>query len=241
MGIERLDKALCGQGLGTRKEIHEAVRAGLVAVNGIRAIHPGQKINTQSDQVTMNSKPIPLCDVVMIMLNKPAGVLSATRDPNAPTVLDLLPEPLRRRALFPVGRLDKDTTGLLLLTDDGELAHRLLSPRHHVQKTYLATLESPATEADRQAFAAGMNLVPTEGHPPETCAPAALEILENNRAIVTLTEGKYHQIKRMFAAQGNKVLALQRLSMHTIHLDPALCSGAWRELTADEIAALRNA
>jgi 16S rRNA pseudouridine516 synthase len=173
------------------------------------------------------------------MLHKPKGVISAARDPKTPTVMDLVPARLRRRGLFPVGRLDKDATGLLLLTDDGALAHALLSPRRHVPKRYLVTLRVPAGEDDVRAFAAGLHLPPAEGHPPEDCLPAALTILEGSTARVVLREGKYHQIKRMFAARGNQVLALHREAMGELRLDEGLRPGECRELTGEEIKKIK--
>jgi len=168
------------------------------------------------------------------MLHKPAGVVSAARDTRAATVLDLLPGGLRRRDLFPVGRLDKDTTGLLLITDDGALAHDLLSPKRHVPKVYLATLREAATEADVEAFAAGIRLGD------ELCLPAQLNILEGNTARVVLYEGKYHQVKRMFAVRGNEVTSLHREAMGGLALDPALDPGTCRELSGEELENLKN-
>ena len=252
--IRRLDQTLSARGFGSRKEIHAIVRAGLVRVNGVAAHSAGQKIDLERDQVSVRGEPVCLQEFIYIMLHKPRGVLSATSDPRAPTVMDLLPAQLRRRGLFPVGRLDKDTTGLLLLTDDGALAHALLSPRRHVPKTYLVTLRYPAREDDIAAFAAGMRLPAAEGRPPEDCLPAELSILEHPPALhatplaseggymarVVLREGKYHQVKRMFAARGNEVLALHRESMGPLILDEALKPGECRELTAEEIEGLRG-
>ncbi|MCL2301589.1 MAG: rRNA pseudouridine synthase [Firmicutes bacterium] len=240
MPIRRLDQALALRGFGSRKEIHALVRAGQVQINGIPAHSAAQKIDLERDRVTLRGEPVCLQEFIYIMLHKPPGVVSAARDSNTPTVIDLLPAQLRRRGLFPVGRLDKDTTGLLLLTDDGALAHALLSPKKHVPKTYLAALQTPATENDIRAFAAGMALPPAEGHPPEDCLPAELSILEGYMARVVLREGKYHQIKRMFAARGNGVLSLHRESMGSLRLDEALQPGECRELTAEEIAELKT-
>ena len=162
--------------------------------------------------------------------------MSATEDPRQPTVLELLPEHLRRVGLFPAGRLDKDTEGLLLLTNDGPLAHRLLSPRHHVDKTYFVRVDGALDREDAEAFAAGMTLA--DGL---ACLPAGLELLDTpDTAIVTLREGKYHQIKRMLAARGKPVVYLKRLTMGPLSLDPALEKGEWRPLTAEELAAIRS-
>jgi len=239
MPIRRLDQALAARGFGSRKEVHALARAGLVLVNGAPAHSASQKIDLERDRVAVRGAEVRLQEYLYIMLHKPQGVISAARDPAAPTVMDLLPAHLRCRCLFPVGRLDKDTTGLLLLTDDGALAHALLSPRRHVPKTYLATLRAPATEDDAAAFAAGMRLPAAEGHPPEDCLPAELIPLEGCLARVVLREGKYHQIKRMFAARGNAVLALHRETMGPLRLDEALAPGECRELTAEEAAGLR--
>ena len=167
------------------------------------------------------------------MLHKPAGCLTATEDRRQETVLDLLPPELRRRALSPVGRLDKDTEGLLLLTNDGQLAHRLRSPKSHVDKVYYARVDGAREPGDIAAFAAGMTL----GDGLE-CLPAGLEILSPTEALVTLREGKFHQVKRMLAARGKPVLYLKRLSMGRLRLDPALAPGAWRMLTEEERSAL---
>jgi len=237
--IRRLDQALAARNFGSRKEIHALVRAGLVRVNGVPAHSAAQKIDLERDQVAVRGESVCLQEFIYIMLNKPGGVISAARDLKTPTVIDLLPERLRRRGLFPVGRLDKDATGLLLLTDDGALAHALLSPRRHVPKTYLVTLQSPANESDIAAFAAGLGLPPAEGRPPENCLPAELYILDDNMVRVVLHEGKYHQIKRMFSARGNQVLALRREAMGSLALDKALAPGECRELTEQEIASLR--
>ena len=168
---------------------------------------------------------------VYVMLHKPAGVLSATEDRSQPTVLDLLPPELRRRGLFPVGRLDKDSEGLLLLTNDGDLAHRLLSPKYHVDKVYYIRTDAPLTEEDRAAFAGGVLLADgTE------CLPAGLELLGDGReALVTLHEGKFHQIKRMIASRGAAVCRLKRLSMGTLVLDEGLRPGGFRLLNEEEV------
>lgn len=238
--IRRLDQALAARGQGSRKQVHALVRAGLVQINGIIAHRADQKIDLEQDRVTVRGREIPLQEFVYIMLHKPQGVISAARDPRAATVLDLVPDALRRRELFPVGRLDKDTTGLLLITDDGALGHALLAPRSHVPKTYMATLRVPATQADAAAFAAGLHLPAAEGHPPEDCMPAELYPLEGCVARVVLHEGKYHQVKRMFAARGNEVLSLHREAMGPLRLDDALAPGECRTLTQEEAAALRG-
>jgi len=238
--IRRLDQTLAARGFGSRKEIASLVRSGLVHVNDAPAHSAAQKIDLERDHIAVRGEAVCLREYLYIMLHKPAGVLSATTDPAAPTVLDLLPARLRRRGLFPVGRLDKDATGLLLLTDDGALAHGLLSPRRHVPKTYLVTLHAPAAENDIAAFAAGMELPAAGDRPPERCLPAGLTILEGNTARVVLHEGKYHQVKRMFSARGNQVLALRREAMGGLRLDESLQPGECRELTEEEIDIIKN-
>jgi len=240
MPIRRLDALLASRQFGSRKEALSLIKAGAVAVNGARALQGGHKVDLARDIVMVRGAPVCMEEHIYIMLHKPSGVISAARDPSAKTVLDLLPKHLKRRGLFPAGRLDKDTTGLLLITDDGALAHALLSPRRHVEKVYLATLREPARPEDIQAFAAGMHLPAEDGHPQETCMPALLEILPGNLAHVILREGKYHQVKRMFHAVGNEVLALHRERLGPLRLDESLEPGECRELTAEEIEMLRS-
>ena len=211
------------------------MRAGLVSINGSPAQSAAEKANPACDEVMVRGCVVDLREHIYVMLHKPQGVISASRDPKAATVIDLLPQHLRRRELFPVGRLDKDTTGLLLITDDGALAHALLSPRRHVPKIYVASLAAPATESDIAAFSAGLHL-PSD----EICKPADLTPLENNQARIVLHEGKYHQVKRMFAAVGNEVLALHREAMGSLYLDEGLNPGECRELTEDEIKKLKG-
>ena len=186
--------------------------------------------------ITVAGETISLCRFTYVMLHKPAGVLTATEDRKQPTVLDLLPPELRRIGLAPVGRLDKDTEGLLLLTNDGELAHRLLSPKYHVEKRYFARVDGELSATDAEAFARGMTL----GDGLE-CLPAGLELLPGHACIVTLREGKFHQVKRMLAARGAPVLYLKRLSMGPLTLDDSLAAGAYRLLRAEEISALYRA
>lgn len=234
--MERLDKILANTGRWSRKEARELIRAGRVSVDGVTARAPEDKADPAA-VFTVDGERISGEKQVYLMLHKPAGLVSATEDPLQPTVLELLPEHLRRVGLFPAGRLDKDTEGLLLLTNDGPLAHRLLSPRRHVDKTYFVRADRPFDGADEAAFAAGMVL--RDGlH----CLPARLERLDcPEEALVTIQEGKYHQIKRMVASQYKQVVYLKRLSMGALKLDPALEKGAWRYLTPAECAALRDA
>ncbi len=228
--MERIDKLLSSTGRWSRREVKDLMRQGRVRLDGRPVSRPEEKADPASACLTVDGDRVDCSPYVYIMLHKPAGLLSATEDRDQPTVLDLLPPALRRRGLFPVGRLDKDTTGLLLLTDDGALAHRLLSPRSHVDKVYLAQVEGRVDQADREALAAG--LVLGDGL---RCLPAGLEpVGDGSSCLVTLREGKYHQVKRMLAARGKPVLALHRLSMGPLTLDEGLNPGNWRLLTAGE-------
>lgn len=231
--MERLDKLLAGTGKWSRREVKALVRQGLVRVDGRLAASAEDKLDPAAAIITVAGETISLCRFTYVMLHKPAGVLTATEDRKQPTVLDLLPPELRRIGLAPVGRLDKDTEGLLLLTNDGELAHRLLSPKYHVDKRYFARVDGELSAADAEAFARGMTL----GDGLE-CLPAGLEVLPDRVCIVTLREGKFHQVKRMLAARGAPVLYLKRLSMGPLTLDDSLAAGAYRLLRAEEILAL---
>lgn len=233
--MERLDKLLASTGLWSRSEVKELIRSRRVAVRGECALSAEQKCGPQ-DEICVDGQRVDCGGFVYLMLHKPAGVLSATEDPSQSTVLDLLPAQYRKKGVFPVGRLDKDTTGLLLLTDDGALAHRLLSPRRHVDKVYYARVDGVLDETDVRAFADGMTL--GDG---TRCMSAELELMEGGTACrVTLQEGKYHQVKRMLAARGKPVTALHRLSMGPLRLDPALEPGRWRPLTGEETRLLRG-
>lgn len=231
--MERLDKLLAGTGKWSRREVKALVRQGLVRVDGRLAASAEDKLDPAAAIITVAGETISLCRFTYVMLHKPASVLTATEDRKQPTVLDLLPPELRRIGLAPVGRLDKDTEGLLLVTNDGELAHRLLSPKYHVEKRYFARVDGELSAADAEAFARGMTL----GDGLE-CLPAGLEVLPDRVCIVTLREGKFHQVKRMLAARGAPVLYLKRLSMGPLTLDDSLAAGAYRLLRAEEISAL---
>lgn len=231
--MERLDKIISATGKKSQREVREMVRQGRVLVDGKPAPAADMKVDPQTAVILLDGEPLGYEKFTYVMLHKPAGVLTATEDRRQETVLDLLPPELRRRALSPVGRLDKDTEGLLLLTNDGQLAHRLLSPKSHVDKVYYARVDGALEPGDIAAFAAGMTL----GDGLE-CLPAGLEILSPTEALVTLREGKFHQVKRMLAARGKPVLYLKRLSMGRLRLDPALAPGAWRMLTEEERSAL---
>ena len=230
--MERLDKLLAGTGKWSRREVKALVRQGLVRVDGRLAASAEDKLDPAAAIITVAGETISLCRFTYVMLHKPAGVLTATEDRKQPTVLDLLPPELRRIGLAPVGRLDKDTTGLLLLTTDGELNHRLLAPARHVDKTYLAMLDKPVGDKEVAVFASGLSLSDFEA------APADLTPLPGNQARVTIHEGKFHQVKRMFAAVEREVLTLHRETFGSLVLDEALPCGQWRELTEAEASAL---
>jgi 16S rRNA pseudouridine516 synthase len=230
MPVMRLDKMLSGQGLGTRKEIKELLRSGAVRLGGKPAKNPGTKIDTEKDRIFLGSAEIIYQEHLYIMMNKPQGVVSASSDPKERTVIDLLPDSLRRPGLFPAGRLDKDTEGFLIITDDGPFAHRILSPGKHVGKRYFVKLDVPADEEDREAFEKGVVL--EDGY---ECLPAELEY-GGDGVFVTIGEGKYHQIKRMFEARQKKVKYLKRLSMGGLSLDGGLKPGEFREISAQELS-----
>lgn len=233
--MERLDKLLASTGRWSRKEVKDLVRQGRVQVQGRTAARPEEKYEP-ADDIWVDGEPVCCAPFTYLMMNKPGGILSATEDRRQATVLDLLPEHHRRQDLFPVGRLDKDTQGLLLLTNDGELAHRLLAPKSHVDKVYLARVDGQVDQEDVLAFEQGMVL--DDGL---ECLPAGLEPLEDgSRCLVTLREGKFHQVKRMLAQRGKPVIELKRLSMGSLRLDESLEPGQWRELTEQERMELKR-
>ena len=231
--MERLDKIISATGKKSRREVKILVKQGRILVDGVPASSPEMKVDPAVSEIFLDGEDIGYQRFTYIMLHKPAGVLSAVEDKRQKTVLDLLPEELQKRGLSPVGRLDKDTEGLLLLTNDGDLTHHLLSPRHHVDKVYYAKVEGALEQADCAAFAVGMTL----GDGLE-CMPAGLEILSSNEALVTLQEGKFHQVKRMLAARGKPVVYLKRLSMGPLRLDESLQPGCFRHLTDEEVRSL---
>jgi 16S rRNA pseudouridine516 synthase len=240
---QRLDKMLGHLGYGTRSELKKSVKAGSVSVNGKIVKDSGLQVDPYEDEVLFDGQPIrPYREFIYLMMNKPAGVVSATEDLRDRTVVDLLGAEQAAFEPFPVGRLDKDTEGLLLLTNDGQLAHRLLSPKKHVPKTYYAEVAGRVTEEDWTAFLQGVTL--DDGY---MTLPAQLRILEVTPAVgegggdwrsrieLTITEGKFHQVKRMFEAVGKKVLYLKRLTMGSLRLDERLQLGEVRELTVEEL------
>lgn len=232
----RLDKYLCETGFGTRSQVKDLLKKGQVMVNGEVVKKPELKINETTDQIICQGKKASYQKNIYLMLHKPAGVVSATEDNREKTVLDLVRPEDRKNGLFPVGRLDKDTEGLLLLTDDGELAHRLLSPKKHVDKTYYAKIDGQVTEEHVKQFREGLDI----GDEKKTL-PAVLTILLSgpvSEIEVTIHEGRFHQIKRMFEAVGCKVTYLKRLSMGSLVLDETLPPEEYRPLTEAELEGL---
>jgi 16S rRNA pseudouridine516 synthase len=234
----RIDKMLANLGFGSRKEVKQLLKSGAVKVDDVVVKDPKQHVDTNKQSVTLNGEVIEYKEFIYLMMNKPQGVLSATEDSAQETVIDLLELEDQVYEPFPVGRLDKDTEGLLLITNDGQLAHRLLSPKKHVPKTYFAVIDQEVTDEDVKAFAEGVTL--DDGY--ET-KPGELKILKSgirSDIELTITEGKFHQVKRMFEAVGKKVVYLKRISMGPLPLDETLELGEYRELTDEEIEMLRN-
>lgn len=228
--IQRLDKFLAAQLGITRSEAKELIKRRVVTVGGTVAKLFDMKIDPEKDTVCSEGKEVTYRKHIYIMMNKPQGVVCSTKDGESKTVLELLPDSIRREGLFPAGRLDKDTEGFVFITDDGVLAHNILSPKHHVDKTYFAKLENPATEDDVKAFEEGLEI---DGG--DVCLPAKLEILADpHEVLITIREGMYHQIKRMAQARNNKVLYLKRISIGGVKLDENLALGEWREMLHKE-------
>ena len=234
----RLDKFLVACAVGSRTEVKNLLKAGRVTVNGKKEKSAKLQIDEKIDEIRFDGQVLEYEEFIYYMMNKPQGVISATEDPNHRTVLDLLDDLARSKEVFPVGRLDIDTHGLLLLTNNGQLAHALLSPKRHVDKTYLAQVKGIMTQEDVDIFAEGIPLKDF------TCQPAKLEIVsvdsEKNQSQirVTIAEGKFHQVKRMVAHCGKEVVDLQRLTMGTLVLDENLERGEWRRLTKEELEVL---
>lgn len=242
MALMRIDKFLANAGIGTRSEIKNYIKKGVVQVNGELIQKSDIKVDTSKDSVTFQNERINMEDFEYYMLNKPAGYVSATKDNTAPTVLSLIES--RRLDLFPVGRLDKDTEGLLLITNDGVLSHKLLSPRHHVDKTYYAIVEGKVDEQDIRLFSQGLVIGDEDLN---IALPAKLSIaadynMEENLSYINITiqEGKFHQIKRMFQAVGKKVIYLKRISFGGLTLPENLSLGEYRRLTEAELELLRK-
>ena len=236
----RLDKYLVTCAVGSRTEVKNFLKAGRVTVNGKKEKSAKLQINENTDEICFDGQKLEYEEFVYYMMNKPQGVISATEDPKHKTVLDLLDDLARSKEVFPVGRLDIDTHGLLLLTNDGKLAHALLSPKRHVDKTYLAQVDGIMTDADVETFS---QEIPLKDF---TCQPAKLELVsldrEKNQSLVrvTIAEGKFQQVKRMVAYCGKEVVDLQRLTMGTLTLDENLKRGEWRRLTTEELENLRE-
>jgi 16S rRNA pseudouridine516 synthase len=234
----RLDKLLANMGYGSRKEMKKALKEGHARINGVIVKDGKLHVDPDKDQIEWMGEPVIYTPYRYVMLNKPGGVISATQDARQRTVLDLLDPAYRHFDLFPVGRLDKDTEGLLLLTNDGTLAHQLLSPKHHVPKTYYAEVEGNVTEADQTAFQQGVKL--DDGY---LTLPAQLQIEQRgsvSKVLITIVEGKFHQVKRMFMARGKRVLYLKRIRFGSLNLDSLLGLGEYRDLSETEVEGLRS-
>lgn len=236
MPVERLDKLIalnCGV---SRRDARRLIKDGSVSVNGAVALRAETAVDTDADTVDVDGYDFSLREHVYIMLNKPEGIISASNDKHRQTVVDLVPPPLGRRSLFPAGRLDRDTTGLLIITDDGDFTHRLLSPSHHVYKTYIAQLDAPLSDESVALLEGGIVL--EDG---TRCLPARVEAYTEDGdffARIRIREGKYHQVKRMAAACGSRVIKLRRIAIGALRLDEALAEGECRELTDAEIELL---
>lgn len=234
----RLDKFLVACAVGSRTEVKNFLKTGRVTVNGKKEKSAKLQINEDTDEICFDGEKLDYEEFVYYMMNKPQGVISATEDPKHKTVLDLMDDYACAKEVFPVGRLDIDTHGLLLLTNDGKLAHALLSPKRHVDKTYMAQVKGIMTDEDIETFAKGIPLKDF------TCQPAKLELVsidtEENKSLVrvTIAEGKFHQVKRMVAYCGKEVVDLQRVTMGTLTLDEELKRGEWRRLSKEELEGL---
>ncbi len=231
--LQRLDKLIASQGRFSRREVQELIKNGAVKVNGITVRDRGAKSDDEKDIICVNGEQLDFQRFVYIMLNKPKGFVSATNDKNEKTVIDLVPKEFKGRNLFPAGRLDITTTGFVLVTDDGDFAHRILSPKNHIEKTYEARLAESVTEGQLDAVRNGIGL--KDG---TKCLPAKVTVLadgEKPLVEIKICEGKYHQIKRMFAAAGNGVIELKRTQMGRLTLDPSLKEGECRLLDAHEV------
>ena len=230
MALMRLDKFLADMGIASRKELKQIIKSGRVCVNGVAVTQPEMKLDAEKSAVTLDGRALSYTRYHYYMMDKPAGILSVTEDKKQETVLSLVTPEMRRMGLFPVGRLDKDTSGLLLLTDDGDFAHRVISPKSGVQKLYYARVDGKLDDADIAAFAEGIVL--KDG---TECLPAKLELTGENECLVTVMEGKYHQVRRMLASRGAPVIELRRLSIGALKLDESLGAGGFRELDQTEI------
>ena len=236
--MERIDKILASQGTLSRRDVKEIIKKGRVTLNGKVIKDSAVKVDINADTVTVDGTQIMLKKHIYIMMNKPQGVISASDSDDDETVVDLVPDELFRKGLFPAGRLDKDTTGFVLITDDGDFAHKILSPKNHIFKTYLARLQHELTESDIKMLENGITL--SDG---TTLKEAKVEIVEQTETPlvkIMICEGKYHQVKRMFAAAGNKVVALHRSKMGDLELDANLNPGECREITTEELEKIQK-
>ena len=232
----RIDKLLSELGIASRKEANKVAKSGGIIVDGVAVRDASKHIDPEKSKVIYLGREVVYQKYTYVMLNKPTGYVSATDDKSLPYVTELLPEELRRRELFPVGRLDRDTVGLMILTNNGQLAHSLLSPKHHVKKEYYFTSAEPLDGDAERDFAEGITLA--DGY---ECKSAELYLADNrSEGRIVLTEGKYHQIKRMIASRNNRVTSLERTSFGGICLDPSLERGEWRFLTDEEISLLEK-
>ena len=232
MAVERLDKIISKSGKFTRSEVKRLARNGEITLNGEAVKDVSVKADTENCIITVSRERIDTAEHVYIMLNKPQGVVSASEGRGDVTVVDILPDDMKRKNLFPAGRLDKDTTGFVLVTDDGDFAHRILSPKNHIKKTYIAALDKPIDEGKKGVLESGIEL--KDG---TVFRPAELEFIDGDMSNIKITifEGKYHQIKRMFASLGNSVTELKRVKMGALPLDESLAPGECRILTESEI------
>ena len=237
MSQQRLDKIIASQGRYSRSDVKRLARSGDISVNGKPVSDCGMKVDPEKDSITVCGESFGYSRFIYIMLNKPEGVVSASRSPGEKTVVDLVPEELYRDGLFPAGRLDKDTTGFVLITDDGAFAHDILSPKKHIEKTYIAQLDRPIGEVELEEFRSGITLA--DGY---ECLPAGISVLSDDGLCVEikLREGKYHQIKRMAAACGSHVNKLHRVSMGGLSLDCSLAPGECRLLNDTELKKIKE-
>ncbi|MDY4143295.1 MAG: pseudouridine synthase [Oscillospiraceae bacterium] len=235
MPLMRLDRLLSECTALSRSQLRQIIKNGSVSVDGIVITSPEHKVCSDTARVELDGKTVSYEKFCYYMLNKPAGILSATDDKKQKTVIDLFPAELKKKNLFPVGRLDKDTTGLLIITNDGDFAHRVISPRSEIVKTYHAVTETPVNDADIEAFRQGIVLA--DG---TKCLPAGLEKLPDGSCLVRVMEGKYHQVKRMLASRGKPVTALMRLSIGGLELDKGLLPGQFRQLSEKELCSVNK-
>ena len=229
MSLQRIDKILSSQNIATRSEVKALIRKGLVKANNLTVLKPDEKFDPEKTDITVNGTRLEYKKYLYIMMNKPSGVLSASRDRREKTVIDLLPQNMQREGLFPAGRLDKDTEGFILITDDGEFAHKMLSPKSHVYKLYEAKCDRELTAEDVKHFSEGITMGEI------SFLPAEMKLTGKNTALVEICEGKFHQIKKMFQSIGAEVIHLKRLRIGEVFRDTSLSFGEYKELKNDEI------